>query len=337
MLKTKQPDQYSNLISTIGELLDAARKTAYQQVNTILVKTYREIGRHIVEYEQWGKEKAEYGTKLFDKMSRDLKDRYGKGFSRTNLIYIRLLYLKYQKSQTLSDQLSWSHYVELLGMEDDLERSFYEKQCLHEKRSLRELKRQRSTALYQRLALSKDKKWILELANKGNIVQQSTDAVKDPYVFELLWLREDKKYSESDLEQRIIDNLEHFLLELGKGFAFIGRQYRITINNTHFYVDLVFYHRILRCFVLIDLKVDKLHHTDVWQMNMYLNYFKKEEMIEWDNEPIGIILSADKESTLVEYALGSIGNQLFVSKYQLHLPDKKLLQEKVDKIVHWEE
>jgi len=157
MLKPQPASEYTGLISTIGDILGKARNFAYQQINTILVKTYREIGKHIVEYEQGGKEKAEYGTKLFDKLSRDLKDQYGKGFSRTNLIYIRLLYLKYTKSQTLSDQLSWSHYVELLGIEDDLERSFYEKQCLHEKRSLRELKRQRATALYQRLALSKDK------------------------------------------------------------------------------------------------------------------------------------------------------------------------------------
>jgi len=337
MLKPQPASEYTGLISTIGDILGKARNFAYQQINTILVKTYREIGKHIVEYEQGGKEKAEYGTKLFDKLSRDLKDQYGKGFSRTNLIYIRLLYLKYTKSQTLSDQLSWSHYVELLGIEDDLERSFYEKQCLHEKRSLRELKRQRATALYQRLALSKDKEWILKLANEGNIITSPTDIVKDPYVFELLGLHESSIYSESHLEQRIIDNLEHFLLELGKGFAFVGRQYRITINNTHFFVDLVFYHRILKCFVLIDLKVNKLHHWDIGQMNMYLNYFKKEEMTDGDNEPIGIILSANKESTMVEYALGSITNQLFVSKYQLHLPDKKLLQEKIDKILHWEE
>jgi len=316
MLKPQPASEYTGLISTIGDILGKARNFAYQQINTILVKTYREIGKHIVEYEQGGKEKAEYGTKLFDKLSRDLKDQYGKGFSRTNLIYIRLLYLKYTKSQTLSDQLSWSHYVELLGIEDDLERSFYEKQCLHEKRSLRELKRQRATALYQRLALSKDKEWILKLANEGNIITSPTDIVKDPYVFELLGLHESSIYSESHLEQRIIDNLEHFLLELGKGFAFVGRQYRITINNTHFFVDLVFYHRILKCFVLIDLKVNKLHHWDIGQMNMYLNYFKKEEMTDGDNEPIGIILSADKESTMVEYALGSITNQLFVSKYQ---------------------
>ncbi|MFA7717572.1 MAG: PDDEXK nuclease domain-containing protein [Candidatus Absconditabacterales bacterium] len=333
MLKTKSAN-YSTLISTIGNLLKDARKFAYQQINTILVKTYREIGKHIVEYDQGGKEKAEYGTKLFDKLSRDLKSKYGKGFSRTNLIYIRLLYMRYQKSQTLSDQLSRSHYVELLSIEDDLERSFYEKQCLHEKRSLRELKRQRASALYQRLALSKDKKGILKLANRGNIFVKSHDIIKDPYVFELLGVGENNKYSESDLEQKIIDNMEHFLLELGKCFAFIGRQYRITLNNTHFYVDLVFYHRILKCFVLIDLKVNKLHHTDIGQMNMYLNYFKKEEMIAGDNEPIGIILSADKENTLVEYALGGITNQLFVSKYQLYLPNKKELQEKIDKIIN---
>jgi len=336
MIKTKQPDQYTNLISTIGELLDTARKTAYQQVNTILVKTYREIGRHIVEYEQWGKEKAEYGTKLFDKMSRDLKDRYGKGFGRSNLYLIRQFFIKYPKFQTVSGQLTWSHYAELLIIENDLERAFYEKQAINEKQSVREMKRTIDTALYQRLAISKDKEWVLELSTQWTSIKEGKDIVKDPYVLDFLGYNEQSKYSESNLEQKIIDNLQKFIMELGKWFTFVARQYRITLNNTHFYVDLVFYHRILKCFVLIDLKTKKIKHTDVGQMNMYLNYFKKEEMTDGDNEPIGIILAKDKEHAIVEYALGGITNKLFVSKYQLYLPNKEELQEKVDGIL-WKE
>lgn len=329
--------QYSTLISNIGELLQKARSIAYQQVNTLLVKTYREIGKYIVEYEQWGKEKAEYGTKLFDKMSRDLKDQYGKGFSRSNLMYIRLLYLKYPISETLSHQLNWSHYFELLKIADDLERSFYERQIVNEKRSVRELIRNKNSALFQRLALSKDKDWVLKLAKKWHEISESKDVVRDPCVLEFLGIEQDSKYSESDLEQTIINNLQKFIMELGKWFAFVGRQYRIPVWNKHFYVDLVFYHRILKCFVLIDLKIKEVDHADVGQMNLYLNYFKKEEMTEWDNEPIGIILTAEKDSATVEYALWGITNQLFISKYQLYLPDKKLLQEKLDKIVSWEE
>lgn len=317
---------YSKLLDKIGDILEKGRKAAAVSVNNIMLITYWEIGLEIIEFEQEGKVKAEYGSKLLDRMARDLKSRYGKGFSRSNVIYMRLLYIKYPKSETLSHQLSWSHYFELLKISDDLERSFYEQQTILENWSVRELKRQKDTALFQRIALSKDKEKILELSKKGNIVKDETSVLKDPYVFEFLNISENQKYSETQLEKRLIDNLQQFLLELGKGFAFIGRQYRISLANTHFYVDLVFYHRILKCFVLIDLKVEEVNHRDIGQMNMYLNYFRKEENVEGDNEPVGIILSKDKDEVLVEYATGGISNKLFVSKYQTYLPDKKILR-----------
>ncbi|MGD2092306.1 MAG: PDDEXK nuclease domain-containing protein [Candidatus Aminicenantes bacterium] len=324
---------YTKLLDKIGDILEKGRKAAATSVNNIMLMTYWEIGWEIVEFEQKGKVKADYGSKLLDRMARDLKNRYGKGFSRSNVIYMRLLYIKYPKSETLSHQLSWSHYFELLKISDDFERSFYEQQAILENWSIRELKRQKATALFQRIALNKDKEKILELSKKGNIVNDETSVLKDPYVFEFLNISEKQKYSETHLEKRLIDNLQQFLLELGKGFAFIGRQYRISLANTHFYVDLVFYHRILKCFVLIDLKVDEVNHHDIGQMNMYLNYFKKEENVEGDNEPVGIILSKDKDEVLVEYATGGISNKLFVSKYQTYLPDKKILRARLKELL----
>ena len=320
---------YNALVSEIGTILTEGRKKAFQQVNTILVETYWNIGRRIVEHEQQGSEKAEYGSRLLKELARDLSRQYGKGFSRSNLQYMRLLYLAYPKCQTLSGKLSWSHYAELLGISDELARSFYEKQCINENWSVRELKRQRQSALFERLALSKDKAGVLQLSQEGQIVEKAEDIVKDPYVFEFLGLPELKQYSERDLERRLSDNLSSFLLELGKGFAYIGNQYRITLNNTHYYVDLVFYHRIPKCFVLIDLKLGKVNHQDVGQMNMYLNYFQEEESLEDDNLPIGIVLAADKDKILVDYATGSISNQLFVSRYQLYIPEKKVLAEEL--------
>ena len=325
--------EYSSLIESIGSLLEHGRKQAYHAVNEILVRTYWEIGRRIIEFEQHGKERAEYGSALLEKLSKDLKLGHGKGFSKSNLIYMRLFYLKYPKSETLSHQLSWSHYFELLKIEDDLERSFYEKQCIKEKWSNRELKRQKNSALFKRLALSKDKKGVIELSKKGQVIENAKDLIRDPYVLEFLKIPEDYSYSEKELEQRIIDNLQMFLLELGKGFSFVGRQYRITLGNRHYYVDLVFYHRILKCFVLIDLKINEVNHADIGQMNTYLNYFKSEECSEGDNPPIGIVLAAEKDYVEVQYALGAISNKLFVSKYQLYLPNKEELQKKLQNLL----
>lgn len=231
-----------------------------------------------MQYEQHGSERAEYGSELLGRISKDLTHRFGKGFSRRNVLDMRRFYITHEKWQTVSAKLSWSHYIELMSITDDKARPFY--------------------------------------------------------VLDFLNIEHRKKISEKHLEQKISDNLQLFLLELGKGFAFIGRQYRISIRNNHFKIDLVFYHRILKCFVLIDLKTRKVKHNDIGQMNLYLNYFKTEENTEGDNEPIGIILSAEKDEILVEYAMGGISNKIFVSQYQLYLPEKEVLQEKVNALLH---
>jgi predicted nuclease of restriction endonuclease-like (RecB) superfamily len=321
--------RYQALLSQIGEVLKEGRRNAIYSINHTLVRTNWHTGRYIVEFEQKGNVRATYGTALLDNLSRDLTKLYGKGFSRSNLNFIRMLYVKYPNCETLSHKLSWSHYFELLKIDDDLERKFYEKQCIHEAWSVRELKRQKQTSLFHRIALSKDKDGILALSREGMVAKEETDIVKDPYILEFLKIPENYRYTEKELEQRIIDHLQTFLLELGKGFAFIGRQYRITLSNTHYFVDLVFYHRILKCFVLIDLKRGEVNHSDIGQMNMYLNYFAKEESVDDDKEPIGIILAAEKDHVMVEYALGSITNNLFISKYQLYLPDREELENKL--------
>lgn len=329
---TPNPQTYQDLIALIAKCLTQGRLQAAQQVNTTLLETYWQIGRYIIEFEQDGQARAEYGSKLLAQLSKDLKASHGKGFSRRNILDMRRFYLTYPKWQTVSAKLSWSHYTELLAISDDLARSFYEQQCLKENWSVRELKRQKNAALFERVALSKDRAEILTLAQQGQQLDAIQDVVKDPYIFEFLDLPE-RNYKESELEQRLIEKLEQFLLELGKGFAFIGQQYRITLNNTHFYVDLVFYHRILKCFVLIDLKTRAVSHQDIGQMNLYLNYFRAEENVADDNDPIGIVLAKDKDEILVEYATGSISNQLFVSRYQLYLPDKALLQQEIQRIL----
>lgn len=246
---------------------------------------------------------------------------------------MRLLYIKYPKSETLSHKLSWSHYFEILKVDNDLARNFYEKQCINEYWSVRELRRQKNSMLFERLALSKDKEGILKLSSHGQAIINPGDLIKEPYVLEFLNIPEHFSYSELELEQKIIENLQHFILELGKGFAFIKRQFRISFDSRHHYVHLVFYHRILKCFVLIDLKIGEADHADVGQMNMYLNYFRTEENVEGDNEPIGIILSTEKNSVKMEYALGGISNQLFVSKYQLYLPQKEELQRELERLL----
>jgi predicted nuclease of restriction endonuclease-like (RecB) superfamily len=333
MSKEISNTQYEQLKLQIGELLRQGRVQAGRAVNTILLQTYWQIGRHIVEFEQKGKVKAEYGAELLDRLSKDLVLSYGKGFSRSNLTYMRKMFLAFPKSETLSHKLSWSHYFEILKADSDLEISFYTKQCEKENWSVRELKRQMKSMLFHRLALSKDKKGVLELSLNGIEIQQPENIIKDPYVLEFLSIPQDYRYLESELEDKIIQNLQKFLLELGKGFAFIGRQYKISIGSRHFFVDLVFYHRILKCFVLIDLKRGEIDHNDIGQMNLYLNYFRKEENAEGDNEPIGIVLGAYKDHILVEYATENITNKLFVSKYQLYLPDKKTLAVELEKLL----
>jgi predicted nuclease of restriction endonuclease-like (RecB) superfamily len=327
-------NKYLELVQSIGNTIEGARNSAIKAVNTELLKANWEIGKYIVEFEQYGNKKAEYGSALLDTLAKDLKIRFGKGFSKSNVYLMRQLYIKFPIFQTLSGKLSWSHYAELLGVSDDTTRVFYLKQCDNENWSVRELKRQINSSLFERLALSKDKKGILKLVREGLTISQPSDIVKDPYVLEFLKISGELRMTESSLEQKIIDNLQIFLLELGKGFSFVGRQYRITLDNDHFYIDLVFYHRILRCFVLIDLKTRHVKHFDIGQMNLYLNYFKNEENSEGDNPPIGIVLGADKNDILVEYAIGGISNNIFVSKYQLYLPDKKELEDKVKELIN---
>jgi predicted nuclease of restriction endonuclease-like (RecB) superfamily len=325
-------EKYDNLVDRISESYIAGQNRAVQAVNTSLLQTYWEIGQHIVEFEQNGKATAEYGKHLLDRLSKDLNILYGKGFSLSNIKRFRQFYLAYQNSATLSHQLSWSHYVELLKIDDELERSFYEKQSLIENWNVRELIRQKKSSLFLRLAGSQDKEGILKLAQQGKIIEQPTDLLREPYVLEFLKIPEPYHLSETDLEKRIIDNLQHFLLELGKGFAFVGRQYRIMLGNRPYRVDLVFYHRILKCFVLIDLKMNEAGYEDVGQMNMYMGYFAKEENVESDNPPIGIILARHKDELLIEYATYESNSQLFVQKYQLYLPDKEELRKVLSEI-----
>lgn len=328
-----QHSAYTTLKDEIGKLLQEGRKEAGRAVNHILINTYWNMGQYIVEFEQEGSEKAVYGSELLDRLSKDLTSEFGKGFSRSNLFQIRQFYIRFPKIQTLSGQLSWSHYIELMKEEDELAVSFYMKQCDNENWSVRELKRQMKSMLFHRIALSRQKSKVIEIAQKGVEVQRAEDIIKDPYVFEFLDIPVKSHYLEGELEEKLIQNLESFLLELGKGFAFIERQYRITLGNRHFYVDLVFYHRILKCFVLIDLKRGEIEHNDIGQMNLYLNYFRKELNEPDDNLPIGIVLGAYKDKILVEYATDNINNNLFVSKYQLYLPDKETLQNELKKLL----
>ena len=321
---------YQHLLGRISTTYTTGQAQAVKAVNNLITETYWQIGCDIVEFEQDGKARATYGKGLLDRLSRDLTLRHGKGFSRSNMKRFRQFYLIFPKGAKASHLLSWSQYVELLKLDDPLERSFYEQQAIREKWSVPELQRQKKTSLFLRLAAGKDKESILQLASQGQIINQPADLLRDPYVFEFLKIPEPHQPSETDLETRLCDHLQPFLLELGKGFTFVGRQYRITLNNTHYRVDLVFYHRILRCFVLIDLKLNDVEHHDIGQMNMYLGYFAKEENTEGDNPPIGIILTRQKDELLVEYATYEMSSQLFVQKYQLYLPDRDELRRELE-------
>ena len=295
------------------------------------------IGKYIVEFEQSGAKKAEYGKGLLEQLSGDLILQYGKGFSRSNLFQNRLFYDKFPKIQTLSGKLSWSHIVEFLKISDEMEREFYEKQSVLKSWSVRELQRQKESGLFLRLGVGKNRQEILSLSKNGQIVEDPKDILKEPYIFEFLKIPEPYHIAETELEGLLCDNLQKFLLELGRGFTFVGRQYKVTINNTHYKVDLVFYHRILRCFVLIDLKINEVKHQDIGQMNMYLGYFANEQNIEGDNPPIGIILSKEKDELLVEYATYGMSSQLFVQKYQLYLPNKDELRKEIESILKSED
>lgn len=332
-----QNTNYNKLVSDIGTLLNNGRKQMAIAVNTSMVQTYWSIGKHIVEFEQKGNERAEYGSNLINRLSRDLTERYGKGFGKSNLLYIRKFYLTFPKSGTVSHLLTWSHFYEILKKDDPMEISFYVKQCEIEGWSVRELKRQMQSMLFHRLALSKDKEQVLKLSHEGQQVQKPEDILRDPYVFDFVGLPETYNYTEKDLEDGLLKQFEMFLLELGRGFAFIGRQQRISLAGRHYYVDLVFYHRILKCFVLIDLKRGTIQHEDIGQMNLYINYYKSEMNVEGDNPPIGIVLGADADRLTMQYAMEGISNQLFAAKYQLYLPSREELQSQLDRIIRKQE
>ena len=327
-------EKTSNLIQEVKIFLQQAREQTVRQVNQTMVITYFEIGRRIVEEEQGGKERASYGKSILKELSVALTKEFGNGFSVTNLKQMRTFFLVYQKRQTVSDvsqfQLSWSHYLKLMRMDNLEERQFYEIESVNNGWSLRELQRQFDSGLYLRLSLSRDKEGVKQLSEKGQILEKPKDAVKDPYVLEFLGLPEETKYSESELEQEIIDKLEHFLLELGKGFTFSGRQVRFTFDEKHFRVDLVFYNRILQCFVLIDLKIGEITHQDLGQMQMYVNYYDRKVKLEHENKAIGIILCQDKNETLVEITLPENNEQIFASKYQTILPSKEELKKLIE-------
>ena len=358
MTKQIAPNKYTSLIKRLAEIIHSSRATAVRQINKTQVLAYYEIGREIVEFEQKGKARAGYGEELIKRLSNDMTKNFGRGFSEMNLRNMRRFYLEFpmQIQQTLSVKssekrkfqilsgkssipqtmsakfepiLSWSHYCELLSVAHSLARLFYEKEAVNNNWSFRELKRQINSQLFERLALSRDSSAVMKLAKRGHIIETPEDAIKDPYVLEFLNLKEENVYTESKLEQAIIDNLQKFLLEMGKGFAFVARQKRITVGNRHYYVDLVFYNRILKCTVLIDLKIDELDHSDIGQMNFYLNYFKENEKVNDENDPIGLILCAKKDEVFAKYVLGNLNNKIFASKYKLALPTEKELARKI--------
>ena len=333
MIISLKDKEYDQLVNDISILWREAKSRAISAINTELLETNWKTGRYIVEFEQGGKERAQYGKQLLVNLAKDLTLINGKGFNRSNLTYMRKLYLTFPKCGTLSHKLTWSHYYEILKCDDALEMQFYLTQCIQEGWKVRELKRQMKSCLFQRLALSTDKDGVLALAKNGHQVMTPQDIIRDPFVLEFTGLPQKKRYKEVDLEVSLKENMEQFLLELGRGFAFIGRQYQMMIGCRQFKVDLVFYHCILKCYVLIDLKRAEIKHGDIGQMNLYLNYFKSEICQLDDNPPIGIVLGARKDELLIEYALEGITNQLFAAKYQLYLPKREELQAQLDKLL----
>lgn len=349
MGKTLKTKSQQILFENIKSLLHETRNAVARNINTAMVMTYFEIGRMIVVDEQQGKKRAGYAEGTLKNLSLDLTKEFGKGFSERNLRAFRQFYLTYSarairqspiaKSktkalQTLNSEmpfrLSWTHYLLLMRIDNEEERRFYEIEAAEQNWSIRELERQFNSALYERLVLSSDKKKIKDLSRKGHILTTPQDVLKEPYVLEFLGLKEDASYSETDLETAIINKIEHFLLELGKGFLFVGRQKRFTFNEEHFFVDLVFYNRLLRCFVLIDLKIGKLKHQDIGQMQMYVNYYDRMIKSPDENSTIGIILCKEAKKAVVEFTLPKNNEQIFARKYQLYLPSKEELKKQLE-------
>ena len=324
-----------DIYQEIHDLLHNARQNIISNINSTMTKTYFLIGKRIVEEEQDGNKRAEYGKNLIKMLSEKLTKEFGKGFSETNLEQMRKFFKVYGIPQTLSEEfqfnLSWSHYLILMRIKDINARNFYEIEAFENNWSLRELKRQVNSSLYERLVLSKDKEKVKELSVKGQIIEKAQDVIKDPYILEFLGLDEKSDYSENKLETEIINKLEMFLLELGRGFTFVGRQVRFTFDEKHFRIDLVFYNRLLKCFVLIDLKISEVTHQDLGQMQMYVNYYDRYVKLPDENDTIGIIICKDKNDTLVKLTLPKDNNQIFASRYTTILPSldefKKVIEE----------
>ena len=313
------------IFEEVRKILQEARNKVYKATNNVMVEAYWNIGRIIVE-KQSGNEKAEYGTALLKNLSKEMTKEFGKGFTVANLKNMRQFYLTFPKSYALRSELSWTHYRLLMRIENENARNFYIEETIKSNWSTRQLERQITTLFYERILSSKNKEKvsqeIYKLEPKKN---RPEDIIKDPYVLEFLGLPENIDFLEKNLEQSLINHLQKFLLELGRGFSFVARQKRITFDGRHFYIDLVFYNYILKCFVLIDLKLGDLTHQDLGQMQMYVHYFQEEMMNEGDNPPIGIVLCADKSDSIVKYTLPKGEKQIFASKYMLYLPSEEEL------------
>lgn len=325
----KNDSEINNIFDNIKVLVISSRNKVYSAVNTEMLNLYWSIGKAIMEIQQ-GDERASYGDAILNRLSEKLTSEFGKGFSSRNLRTMRKFYLIYPIWQTVSSKLSWSHYLELIKIEENNKRYFYFNECINTRWSVRELQRQIGSLLYERLALSADKEKVLELAEKGQILKSSKDLVKDPFVLEFLDIKENVNYLETDLEKNILEHLKDFLLELGKGFMFVGSQVRVTLEEDHFYPDLVFYNRLLKCFVIIDLKIGKVTHGDIGQMQMYVNYYDREIKNSDENPTVGILLSTLKNKTVVKYTLPEDNKNIFSSSYKLHLPTEQELIEAVE-------
>jgi len=322
-------NEINNIFDNIKELVINSRNRVYATVNTEMLNLYWNIGKAIMEIQQ-GDERATYGETVLEKLSQKLTNEFGKGFSKRNLERMRKFYIYFPIATTVLSQLSWSHYLELLKIDDESKRNFYIKETINSRWSVRELQRQRDSLLYERLVLSADKEKILELSQKGQEIKESKDLVKDPFVLEFLDIKENTEYLESDLEKNILEHLKEFLLELGKGFSYVGNQVRLTLEEDHFYPDLVFYNRLLKCFVIIDLKIGKVSHQDIGQMQMYVNYYDREIKTNDENPTVGILLSTNRNKTVVKYTLPEDNKTIFSSEYKLHMPTEQELIDAVE-------
>ena len=325
----KNNNDFNLFFNNIKDLVINSRNKVYQVVNVEMLNLYWNIGKSIIEIQQ-GEERANYGDAVIDKLSQKLSNEFGKGFSKRNLRTMRKFYSLYPNWQTVSAKLSWSHHLELIKIDEEPRRNFYLNECINSSWSVRKLQRQRDSLLYERLIISADKEKILELSEKGQVLKSSKDLVKDPFVLEFLDIKENTNYLENDLEKNIIEHLKEFLLELGKGFSYVGNQVRLTLEEDHFYPDLVFYNRLLKCFVIIDLKVGKVSHQDIGQMQMYVNYYDRKIKQNDENKTIGILLSTNKNETVVKYTLPEDNKTIFSSEYKLHMPTEQDLIKAVE-------